>query len=884
MSIVHGLRARFRALLRPGSADRELREEIGYHLAREMERHISNGVAPDEARRLALAHFGGVERVREEHRDVRRVSWLEDFTADARFALRALRRSPSLSAAAIITLALGIGANVAIFSAVNAVVLQPLPFPAPDRLMMITEENPEKHWHLQTTAPANLLDWRAGVSDFADVTGHVDGLGRTTLVGKGEPQVLMGSYVMGNFFSTLGARAALGRTFTFDETWTTGTHLAVLSDKGWREHFGADTAIVGKSVTIGGQTVQVIGVMPPGFDYPQEGVDTWQPIEWDKTKTGEVGFRRAHYMRAVARLKPGVTEAQANAQLQAVVARLKTEYPATNKYMGALMLPLHDYLVRDTRLPLLVLLTSVAFLLLIACANVGNLLLVQAAGREREVSLRLALGAGRSRLVRQALTESLVLSVVGGACGLAAGWAGTRLLVRLQPENMLRVHEFGVDASVLSYVVAITLASALIFGTAPALWTRRRSPADSLKDGGRGAARGVRVKRWGNALVVSEVALALIMTVGAGLLVRSFDAVSRVDPGFDPHGVQATAVELNPRFDSAAKIDAFMRALEARGRAIPGVEAAALASNIPFNGTSYTTDFIAYGRPEGNYGTEIGNRTVSMSYFSTMKVPVLRGRTFTPDDRFGGSPVLVINEALASSYFKGENPVGQRITFSKVITPKSMWYTIIGVVGNEHVDALDVAPRIEAFHAEAQEPSNYMVLLLRTKGDPAGLTPAVRRALHDLDPTLAPLSVSTMDELRSKSLARARFLATLLLCFAAIGLVLSVVGVYGVLAQTSRNRTREMGIRIALGAQASAVHWLVVRQGLRLTAIGLVLGAMVALFSTRAMTALLFGVTPTDPATLLGVAVLIAATSAVAAWIPARKASRADPAIALRND
>jgi len=884
VSIVHGLRARLRALLRPASADRELREEIGYHLAREIERHVANGVSPDEARRLAIAHFGGVERVREEHRDVRRVSWLEDLAADVRFALRALRRSPSLSAAAIITLALGIGANVAIFSAVNAVVLQPLPFPAQNRLMMITEENPEKHWHLQTTAPANLLDWRAGVSDFADVTGHVDGLGRTTLVGRGEPQVLMGSYVMGNFFSTLGAHAATGRTFTFDETWLSGSHLVVLSDKGWREHFGADSTIVGKSVTIGGQSVQVIGVMPPGFDYPQEGVDTWQPIEWDKTKTGDVGFRRAHYMRAVARLKPGATEAHANAQLQAVVARLKTEYPETNKYMGALMMPLHDYLIGDTRLPLLVLLTSVAFLLLIACANVGNLLLVQAAGREREVSLRLALGAGRGRLVRQALTESLVLSVVGGACGLAAGWAGTRLLVRLQPANMLRVHDFGVDGSVLAYIVAITLGSALIFGTAPALWTRRRSPADSLKDGGRGTAHGARVKRWGNALVVSEVALALIMSVGAGLLVRSFDAVSRVDPGFDPHGVQATAVELNTRFDSAAKIDAFMRALEARARAIPGVGAAALASNIPFNGTSYTTDFIAYGRPEGHYGTEIGNRTVSTSYFSTMKVPLLRGRTFTADDRFGGTPVLVINEALASTYFKGENPVGQRITFGKVITPKSTWYTIIGVVGNEHVDALDVAPRIEAFHAEAQEPSNYMVLLLRTKGDPTALTQPVRALLHDLDPTLAPLSVSTMDELRSKSLGRARFLATLLLGFALIGLVLSVVGVYGVLAQTSRHRTREMGIRIALGAQASAVRWLVVRQGLRLTAVGLVLGAVVALFSTRAMSALLFGVTPTDPVTLFGVAVLIATTSAVAAWIPARKASRADPAIALRND
>jgi putative ABC transport system permease protein len=343
-------------------------------------------------------------------------------------------------------------------------------------------------------------------------------------------------------------------------------------------------------------------------------------------------------------------------------------------------------------------------------------------------------------------------------------------------------------------------------------------------------------------------------------------------------------VELNAHYDTSTKVDAFMSALEARARAIPGVTAAALASNVPFKGTSYTTDFIAYGRPVGGYGTEIGNRTVSPSYFTTMKVPVLRGRTFGPEDRAGSTPVLVINAALATSYFKGEDPVGQRIAFGKEITAKSMWYTIIGVVGNEHVDALDVAPRIEAFHAEAQEPASYMVLLLKTNGDAAGLTPSVRRVLRDLDPTIAPLSVATMDELRGRSLARSRFLATLLLCFATIGVVLAVVGVYGVLAHTARNRTREMGIRIALGAQAAQVRWLVVRQGLRLASVGLVVGGAVAIATTREMASLLFGVTPTDPATLAGVAVLLAATSTLAAWIPARKASRADPAIALRVD
>ena len=884
MTLLQGLRARMRALLRPRVVDHELNEEIRFHIELETEKNLRLGMNADDARRLAVAHFGGVQRVREEHRDVRRLQWIEDFVGDARFAFRTIRRTPALAGAAIITLALGIGANVAIFSAVNAVVLRPLPFPAQDRLMVITEENPEKHWHLNVAAPANLLDWRASVADFQDVTGYVDGLGRSTLTGRGDPQLLASGYVMGNFFSTFGVHAALGRAFNDNDTWKSGAHVIVLSDRGWRDHFGADPAIVGKSATIDGKTFEIVGVMLPTFAYPREEVDCWQSIEWDRSKMGDVSFRRAHYIRAVARLKPGATQQHAAAELQAVVDRLKREYPATNKVMGAAMMPLHDFLVGDTRLPLLILLTSVAFLLLIACANVGNLLLVQAAGREREAALRLALGAGRARLIRQGLTESLMLSSVGGLCGLAVGWAGTRALVRLQPRGMLRVHDFGVDGSVLVYLVAITVISALIFGIAPALWARHRSPADSLKEGGRGAAHGGRAKRWGDLLVVSEVALALLMTVGAGLLVRSFLQIRRVDAGFDPHGVLAAAVELNARYDTSTKVDAFMGALEARARAIPGVTGVALASNVPFKGTGYTTDFIAYGRPEGGYGTEIGNRTVTPSYFETMKVPVLRGRTFGPEDRDGSAPVLVINEALASSYFKGQDPVGQRITFGKVPTPKSTWYTIIGVVGNEHVDALDVAPRIEAFHAEAQEPSGYMVVLLRTNGDPAALTPTLRGVVRELDPTLTLLDVSTMERLRDESLARARFLTMLLLAFAAIGLVLSVVGVYGVLAHVSRNRTREMGIRIALGAQAAQVRWLVVRQGLGLTAAGLVVGGGVALFATRAMTKLLFNVAPNDPLTLTGVAFLLAATSVVAAWIPALKASRADPSVALRAD
>ncbi len=659
MSLWQGLRARLRALISPRAADAALREEIRFHIERETERNVAAGMSHDEARRVAAAHFGGVERVREEHRDVRRFRWVEDFAADARFALRSLRRSPALSGTAVITLALGIGANVAIFSAVNAVVLEPLPFPHSERLMVVSEENPEKHWHLNVAAPANLFDWRAGVSDFADVTGYLEHPQRATLTGRGDPQILSESYAMGNLFSVLGAHAAMGRTLADDENWhepKSTAHVLVLSDKGWRTHFAADPAIVGKSAVVDGQTFQIVGVMPPSFAFPDETVDFWRSFEWDPAQRADPQFRRAHYLRAIARLKPGAAQARANAQLQSVVDRLKHDYPATNKYMGALMMPMHDFVVGDTRLPLLVLLTSVGFLLLIACANVGNLLLVQAAGREREAALRLALGAGRARLVRQALTESLVLSMIGGSIGLALGWAGTRAFVRLQPNGLLRVRDFGVDGLVLGYVVAITVASALIFGVAPALWSRHRSPAESLKDGGRGAAQGGRAKRWGETLVVAEVALALLMTVAAGLLVRSFMQLVRVDPGFDPHGVLAAGVGVNAKYDTSTKVDAFMSELETRLGAVPGVTGVALASNTPFAGTSYTADFILYGWPNGKYATEIGNRTVSTSYFATMKVPVLSGRTFGAEDRDGSARVIVINQALADRISRARTP------------------------------------------------------------------------------------------------------------------------------------------------------------------------------------------------------------------------------------
>jgi putative ABC transport system permease protein len=885
MSFLKGARARLRAIVRPAATDRELGEEIRFHIDLETQQNIERGMSPAEARRVAMAHFGGVQRVREEHRDVRRVQLVDDFATDARFALRSLRRTPALAGAAILTLALGIGANTAIFSAVNAVVLRPLPVAHPGQLAMLWEENPEKGWYKNVDAAANVLDWKEQVPAFEDVAAYADFLGTSTLTGQGDPRLLKIGRVTGNFFSMLGVHAALGRTLDSSETWARGnTRSVVLSYATWRDQFGANRDLVGKTIRLDGAPVQVVGVMPDGFAFPWEHVDGWLAIGWDPAARGQTYFRRAHWLRAIARVKPGVSFEQANAQLQAVVHRLKRQYPATNRVMGAGMTPLHEFLVGDTRLPLLVLLTAVGLLLLIACANVGNLLLVQAAGREREIALRLALGAGRLRLVRAALAESLVLSTIGGVAGFALGWAGTHVLEGMQPPEMLRVSHFGVDIAVLGYTALIVLVSGMLFGIAPALWARGRDPAEALKDGSRSGTQGRRVRRWGDALVVAEVAIALMLTVGAGLLARSFWGLRHVDPGFDANGVLAVQVSLNRNYDSVSKVTAFWDQLMTRARAIPGVSSAAYVSDVPLSGTSYTSDFIAAGRPADGYGSEVGHRQMSPEYFATMRVPILRGRGFTAEDRRGSLPVIVINEKLARTYFKGQDPIGQRIAFDKVPDSTSKWYTVVGVVGNEHQSALDVDPQIEIFQSTTQSTSGQFFLLLRTAGDPLALSAPVRQIVHELDPSLAIVSSQTMLAVRARSLARARFLTTLLLAFAVVGLVLSIVGVYGLLAQLARNRTREMGIRSALGAPAARLRWLIVSKGLRLTAAGLVVGGVAAMLTTRLMTALLFHVAPNDPAIFATVAVLLAGTSVLASWLPARRASGADPVVALRAD
>ncbi len=705
-----------------------------------------------------------------------------------------------------------------------------------------------------------------------------------TLIHDGVPSLLTTTSVTGNFFTLLGVGAQVGRVFRFDETWDVGANVVVISDHLWRQQFGADRSLIGKTILFDSKPLTVVGVAPRDFRFPTPRTDLWRPMAWPAAGMAQVYFRRAHWIRAVARLAPGVTIDQASAQLTAVAAQLKSEYPATNRVMDAELAPLHRFLIGDTRLPLLVLLASAGLLLLIACANVGNLLLVRAAARERELALRVALGATRFRLVRQAFTESLVLSLIGGAAGLALGWWGTRTLGALVPAGMLRVSVLGVDWNVVWYVLALTTACGLLFGMAPASWASRRDPNDALKSGGRGAQGGVRAHGWGQRLAVAEIAIALLLTVGAGLVIRSYALLQRVNPGFDARGVITMSVNIpDTGYDSARKVIAFFDDLVARARALPGVTDAAVVTHLSLSGQGWSSDFSVQGASAGHFASTLLHRQVTPNYFSTMRVPLLRGRWFTAADR-GEPAVAVINAALARANFAGRDPIGQQITFDRAPTPRSTWRTIVGVVGDEHQNTPATPAGIEVFEPMAQAPSRAATLVARTTGDPTALAPALRRVVADLDPRLAIADLRPMTDVQAVSMARDRFLMTLLSLFGVVGLILAVVGVYGVVAQLARGRTREMGIRLALGASSRSVRWLVVRHGLRLAGAGLVAGGIVALLTTRALARLLFGVAPTDPLTFGVVVFVLLGASVVASWIPGVMVARVDPARTLREE
>ncbi|HST53137.1 MAG TPA: ABC transporter permease [Pyrinomonadaceae bacterium] len=794
---------------------------------------------------------------------------------DVRYGFRMLLKSRSFTLVALVALALGIGANTAIFSVVNAVLLRPLPYRDPARLVTVLHDG----W--KPVAPANFLDWREQTRVFDSMAAaQVWG---PSLTGHDEPEQLHALQLSANMFDVLGVSASLGRTFAEGEDQPGRDHVVVLSDGIWRRRFGGDRKIVGQQIMLDGEAYTVAGVMPPDFQFAPfwaTKAELWSPL----SLAARVNDRRGQSLRVFARLKKGVTREQAQADMDAINRRLADEYPEANKGLTVAVDSLHEKAVGNARPALLVLLGAVGFVLLIACANVANLLMARAAARRKEIAVRLALGASRLRVVRQLLTESVMLSLAGGAAGLLLAVWGVDALVALGPEALPRTQTVGLDASVLLFTLALSVVTGLLFGLAPALQTTKPDLNESLKDRSRGATAGRRRDRVRRLLVVAEVALSLVLLVGGGLMLRSFLRLTSVDPGFDPRGVLTMTVSLaGSSHKTDAERAAFFEQLLAQVKTLPGVKSASAINHLPLGGDVWTLGFKVEGRPEPPPGQKQGAvyRVVRPEYFHTMGATLLKGRDFNVSDDAEDAGVVIVNEAFARATWPGEEALGKRITVSDETKPRE----IVGVVRDLKQGEWTSAPKPEMYlpHAQAASPS-AMTIVARTDGDPLKLARPVQAQVWAIDKNLPVSDVSSMEDVISGSVGPQRFNALLLGVFAAAALLLAVVGVYGVMSYTVAERTHEIGARMALGAQARDVLRLVVGQGLALALVGLVVGLVAALALTRLMSGMLYGVSATDPLVFGGVALVLALAALLACLVPARRATKVDPMVALRYE
>src|SRR6266404_2725324 len=811
---------------------------------------------------------------------------METLWHDLRYGVRMMAQRPGFTLVAVITLGLGIGANTAIFSVVNGVLLNPMPYRAADRLVQFWETNPLKNWTQATVAPANLFDWQKQNESFEEIAAYFGsdkkgpGLSGLQLTGGGEPERVQGLFVTGNLFSVLGVDAVLGRSLRDEETWPGKSMVVVLSYGLWQRRFGGDPNIVGKTIALNGRNREVVGVMSPDFYYPSKEVEMWLPMGWDHNQIAQL--RRPHFLRAVGRLKDGVSVEQARAEMNNIAGQLEQQYPVTNTQMGVGLGPLKEWVVSDTRLPLIVFLVAVAFVLLIACANVANLLLARAATRTREVAIRTALGAPRRRIVKQLLTENLLLATAGGGLGLLLALWCRDLLVMFSPGNIPRLDEARIDGRVLGFSIGITLLTTLLFGLVPALQSSKPDLVATLKEGGqKGGSQGGRAR---NTLVVAEVALALVLVIGAGLMVRSFLRLQHIDPGFNARNVLMITVDLpGVRYPEDNQAIAFFEQAEQRIKGLPGVVDVG-STNVPaLKGAGYTNDMTIPGRPPEDYIREIRHKTITADYFRAMGIQLLSGRFFDSSDNAKGAQTIIVNEAFARRCFLDEETVGKQVKFARP-SEQGTWETIVGVVRNEKQDSLGADAKPEAYKSQLQEASAGMTLVVRTEGDPRPLIAAVREEIRALDKDLPPYNIKTMSDVLFESLARERFTTLLLMVFAALALVLASIGIYGVMSYSVTQRTHEIGIRLAIGAQTSDIFRQVVGQALRLAGIGVAVGLAGAFALTRLMASLLYGVSTTDPLTFALIAALLAGVSLLASYIPARRATRVDPMIALRYE
>jgi putative ABC transport system permease protein len=796
---------------------------------------------------------------------------------DMRYGARMLLKNPGFTLIAVITLALGIGANAAIFSVINSVLLRPLPYPQPERLIWIWGTNPSADIKQESASLPDFADWKAQGRSFAAVGGFTNF--SPILTDAGEPERLTGSLVTDGFFTTLGVSPQLGRAFTPDEDRPDNRRVVVLGHSLWQRRFSGDPGIVGRKIILNGNPYLVVGVMPPGFKHPLPGmrapVEVWTPLGIDPATTG----RRSDFLGVVARLKPGVAIGQARSEMDALMRRLEGQYPDTNRGWGVILLPLLERFVGDMRPTLYLLLAAVGFLLLIACANVANLLLTRATARQREVAIRSALGARRGRIVRQLLTESALLSGLGGAVGLLMAKWGMDALISMSPASLPRLGEVAFDWRVLGGAFGVALVTSLLFGLLPALQAATPLLNEALKEGGRGAdaARG---KRLRGAIVVAEVALALLLSVGAGLMLRSFALLQNVNPGFNPEKVLTASLALpRAKYEEGPRVVAFYRRLLDEVAALPGVESAGLVDALPLAGGNYLS-FVIEGRPPADRTPDAEHRVVSPGYFKAMGIPLIRGRLLSEQDHAQASFATVISETMARRYWPNEDPLGKRINLDDTLA--APWRTIVGIVGDVRNEGLNAEPNPQMYVSFAQTPRQGMSLVVRGAGDPTGLVAGVRNKVAELDRDQPLYNVRTLEQALAESLARERFGLLLIVTFAGLALLLAAVGVYGVLAYSVTQRTREIGVRLALGASRRDVLRLIAGQGMKLVLAGVGAGLLAAFALTRLMTRLLYGITATDPLAFIVVSVLLVVVALVACWIPARRATKIDPMVALR--
>ena len=804
---------------------------------------------------------------------------------DLVYAVRGLCRKPLFAIAAVLTLALGIGANSAIFTVVNAVLLRPLPYPSPDRLMTVWTYNPRQGFDKDVSAYPNFDDWRRQSTSFDAMSAYTGA--DFTLTQAGDPAQIRGAVVTPGFFETLGIAPALGRAFGARDGAVGGELVAILSHGLWQTRFGGHPAAVGRSIVLNGVTHEIVGVMPASFAHP-ETAQVWTPLAPSERFAQTMQSRGSYWLQVIGRLKPGVERGAAQAEMDAIASALERQYPNVNTGIGVRLVPMHEEIVGDVRQPLLILLGTAAFVLLIACANVANLLLARAASRQKELAIRAALGAGRRRLIRQMLTESLVLATGGGAAGLLLAAWGIQALQSLAPFNLPRVTGVQIDTPVVLYTSLASLVTGLIFGTAPALQSAAVTAGEFLKERGRAESEGSRGRRLRSAVAIAEVAVALVLVIGAGLLVRSFVAMNKVELGFDPRSVLAVRVDLPAaRYSEGTQVTAFYKDLASRLSALPGVESVGLGSSVLLSALPQSATLSVQGRPPQDPNVRdlpVCYDSVTPDFFKTLRIPLRRGRLFTDADGPTTRRVVVVNESLVRRFFPGGDAIGKFVTFDGPTDSRARRLTIVGIVGDTRRAGVDRAPWAELYYPLAQAPDRRMYTLIRTSGDPLALVRTAQAEVWAIDRNQPIHSTRTVEGILAESHANRRFTTLLLGLFSIVALALAAIGIYGVTAYSTAQRTQEIGIRMALGARRADVLTMVLKEGVMIGAVGLTLGIAAALALTRFLSGLLFGVGARDPITFVALPLGLLLVAALATLIPAARAVRVNPVVALRGE